>query len=71
MTESEAKEILRQRLEQIEDKENPLVWVSDLKEEMPDFFVFEAIRYCEGKDPQAEALVWHVVKADGYCVPNL
>lgn len=67
MTESEAKEIVRHRLEQDIDKECTLVWVGDVYAETPDTFIIEGACYPEKGDINEWSIFCAVHKPTGRC----
>ena len=73
MTESEAKNIVRRRLEQDADEEYPLVWVGDIFSETPDTFIIEGSGYSEKEGIDEGRVFCAVHKTTGRCglVPPL
>ncbi|MBD5416872.1 MAG: hypothetical protein HDR50_04275 [Desulfovibrio sp.] len=65
MTETEAKSILRAKLEKIADKDCPLAWVGDVLYEAPTAFIIEGSLYAEGENPEESAGFCAVDKKTG------
>ena len=62
MTESEARNILLQHMEQSTNREHPLAWVGNLVEDDDYSFVFEATIYAHGNNPRKHFHHWFVNK---------